>query len=37
MEEIHRRIPTYRVDPSHPVERHFGYVRGIGSLHLVMD
>ncbi len=37
MEEIHRRIPNYRLDPSMPVVHHFGMVRGIDSLHLLID
>ncbi len=37
MEEIHRMIPTYRVDESEPITRHFGYVRGIDNLHLIID
>jgi cytochrome P450 len=37
MEEIHTRMPRYTLDPQRPVERHFGYVRGLDSLHLVID
>jgi cytochrome P450 len=37
MEEIHTRIPRYRLDPDQPVQRHFGYVRGLDSLHLIID
>jgi cytochrome P450 len=37
MEEIHRRIPAYRLDPAHRVERHFGYVMGVDSLHLLLS
>jgi cytochrome P450 len=37
MEEIHRRMPRYALDPDQPVERHFGYVRGLDSLHLVRE
>jgi cytochrome P450 len=37
MEEIHRRMPRYRLDPDVPVQRHFGYVRGLDTLHLVID
>ena len=37
MSEIHKRIPGYRLDPDQPVTRHFGYVRGLDSLHLVID
>jgi len=37
MEEIHTRMPRYRLDPDRPVARHFGYVRGLDSLHLLID
>lgn len=37
MEEIHTRMPRYRLDPDRPVKRHFGYVRGLDSLHLIID
>jgi cytochrome P450 len=37
MEEIHTRMPRYRLDPDKPVQRHFGYVRGLDSLHLLID
>jgi cytochrome P450 len=37
MEDIHTRMPGYRLDPDKPVARHFGYVRGLDSLHLVID
>lgn len=37
MEEIHKRMPGYRLDESQPVSRHFGYVRGLDSLHLLVD
>ena len=37
MEEIHKRMPRYALDPDMPVERHFGYVRGLDSLHLVLN
>lgn len=37
MEEIHRRMPRYRLDPDMPVKRHFGYLRGLDSLHLLID
>jgi len=37
MEEIHRRMPRYRLDPDMPVQRHFGYVRGLDTLHLLID
>ncbi|HEX4658262.1 MAG TPA: cytochrome P450, partial [Streptosporangiaceae bacterium] len=36
MEEIHRLVPAYRLDPRRPVVRHSGYVRGVDSLHLVI-
>jgi cytochrome P450 len=37
MEEIHTRMPRYALDPDRPIERHFGYVRGLDSLHLVLE
>jgi cytochrome P450 len=37
LEEIHRRMPTYRVDESVPVIRHYGYVAGVDQLHLLID
>jgi cytochrome P450 len=37
MEEIHRRMPRYALDPEWPVQRHFGYVRGLDSLHLILE
>jgi cytochrome P450 len=36
LEEIHRRMPTYRIDPAQPPMRHFGLVRGVDRLHLVV-
>jgi hypothetical protein len=30
-------MPRYRLDPDMPVQRHFGYVRGLDTLHLVID
>jgi cytochrome P450 len=36
MDEIHRRIPNYCLDPDQPVVRHFGYVRGLDNLHLLV-
>jgi len=37
MEEIHRRMPRYALESDRPVQRHFGYVRGLDSLHLVLE
>jgi cytochrome P450 len=37
LEEIHRVLPTYRLDPDRPVRRHLGYVRGVDDLHLLLD
>jgi cytochrome P450 len=37
MEEIHTRMPRYRLDPAWPVTEHFGYVRGLDSLHLELQ
>src|SRR5215468_8245882 len=37
MEEIHTRMPRYAPDPGRPVQRHFGYVRGLDSLQLVLE
>jgi cytochrome P450 len=37
MEEIHARMPRYALDPGRPVERHFGYVRGLDRLDLVLE
>jgi cytochrome P450 len=37
MEEIHRLVPTYRIDEIRPPTRHSGYVRGVDSLHLLID
>src|SRR5262249_8149938 len=37
MEEIHRRMPRYTLDPTQPPKRHFGYVRGLDSLHLLIE
>jgi len=37
MEEIHRRLPNYRLDESKPVVRHNGYTRGVDQLHLRID
>ncbi len=37
MEEIHTRMPRYRLDPEQPMSRHFGYVRGLDNLNLIID
>ena len=37
LEEIHRLVPAYRLDEDRPAVRHSGYVRGVDSLHLVID
>ncbi len=37
MEEIHRLVPTYRLDPDVPPEAHSGYVRGVDRLQLLID
>jgi cytochrome P450 len=37
MEEIHRRIPTYRIDPDQPLRRTLGQLRGTMELHLRLD
>jgi cytochrome P450 len=37
MEEIHRRVPAYRIDETQPPIRHSGYVRGIDRLQLLID
>jgi cytochrome P450 len=37
MEEIHTRMPRYALAPDRPAERHFGYVRGLDRLHLVLE
>jgi hypothetical protein len=29
-------MPRYRLDPDMPVQRHFGYVRGLDTLHLLI-
>jgi len=34
LEEIHRRLPDYRLDESSPPVRHHGQVRGVNSLRL---
>jgi cytochrome P450 len=37
IEEIHRCIPRYRIDPELPPTYRGGYVRGLERLHLVID
>ena len=37
LEELHRLMPKYRVDPARPVKMHLGTVRGVDSLHLIYD
>ncbi len=37
LEEIHRLIPTYRLDESAPLTWHLGQVRGLDAFHLVID
>ncbi len=37
MEEIHRRVPKYRLDESKPAVRRNGYTRGVKRLHLRID
>ncbi len=37
LEEMHRIIPNYRVDERVPVRMHLGSVRGVDSLHLLVD
>ena len=37
MEEIHRRVPNYRLDETKPAERRNGYTRGVKRLHLRID
>jgi cytochrome P450 len=37
MEEVHRRIPTYRIDPDKPLRRTLGQLRGTMELHLLLD
>ena len=34
LEEIHRRLPDYRLDPSQPIVRHHGQVRGVNTMTL---
>jgi len=37
LEEMHRVIPTYRVDESIPPRTHVGWIRGVDVLHLTLD
>jgi cytochrome P450 len=37
MEEIHRLVPTYRLDPDVQPATHSGYTRGVDRLHLLID
>jgi cytochrome P450 len=37
MEEIHRLVPTYRLDPAVPPLTHSGYSRGVDRLVLLID
>lgn len=34
-EELHRRIPNYRLDPERPFARHLSTVNGVQQLHIV--
>lgn len=34
-EELHKRVPNYRLDPAHPPARHIGAVNGVEHVHLV--
>jgi len=34
-EELHRRVPNYRLDPDRPPVRHVGAVNGVEHVHLV--
>lgn len=34
LEELHRRLPVYRLDPDHPPVRHLGVVNGVTELQL---
>jgi cytochrome P450 len=36
LEEIHKRIPTYRADPDRPPQRTLGQMRGTKELHLLL-
>jgi cytochrome P450 len=36
LEEIHRLVPSYRLDPAQPTLRHTGYTRGVDRLHLLL-
>jgi cytochrome P450 len=35
VEELHKQLPTYRLDPARPPVRHLGTVNGVSELHLV--
>ena len=37
LEEIHRRIPTYRMDPDRPAKRYTAMSRGARELHLLVE
>ena len=37
LEEIHKRIPTYRADPDRPARRYTAMSRGARELHLLID
>ena len=37
LQEIHRRLPTYRLDPDDPPERHLGTVNGVHRLSLILE
>jgi cytochrome P450 len=36
-EELHRRVPNYRLDPDHPPVRHLSTVNGVEHIHLRWD
>lgn len=36
MEELHRMMPSYRVDESIPPRAHLGWIRGVDRLHLTL-
>lgn len=35
-EELHARMPHYRLDPEHPPTRHLSQVKGLHSLHIIV-